>query len=79
MSLPSIKEKLHEIIETADDKKLEAIFILLQDEQNPQNPEPSYTVSELEAIYERKNNFLQGKEPVFTTEEFVRYVKQNNL
>ena len=76
MSLPFIKEKLHEIIETADDKKLEAIYILLQDEQNP---EPSYTVSELEAIYERKNNFLQGKETVFTTEEFVRYVKQNNL
>lgn len=72
MCLPSLKEKLHEIIETADDKKLEAIYTLLQDEQNP---EPSYTVSELEAIYERKNNFLQGKEPVFTTEEFVRYVK----
>ena len=75
MSLPSIKEKLNDIIETADDKKLEAIYILLQDVQNP---EPYYTVSELEEIYKRKNNFIQGKEPVFTIEEFVRYCKQQD-
>jgi hypothetical protein len=62
MSLPSLKEKLHEIIETADDKKLEAINILLQDEQNP---EPSYTVSELEEIYKRKINFYTGQRTCF--------------
>lgn len=76
MQVSHLKEKLHQIIEKADDKKLEAIYTLLQAEENT---ESRYTVNELEAIYERRDNFLRGKEPVLSTEEFVRYVKQNNL
>ena len=76
MPVTHLKQKLHEIIETADDKKLEAIYTLLQVEENT---EPDYSVNELEAIYERRNNFLLGKAPVLSAEEFVNYVKQNNL
>lgn len=74
MPVPHLIEKLHEIIETADDKKLEAIYTLLQAEENSA---PSYSVNELEAIYARRYNFMQGKEQIFSVQEFIKYMKQN--
>ncbi len=74
MPVPYLKEKLHQIIEYADDIKLQAIYTLLQSEENS---EPSYSVNELEAIYERRNNFMQGKELVFSVQEFIKYMKLN--
>lgn len=74
MQVPHLKEKLHQIIETAEDKKLEAIYTLLQAEENSA---PSYSVIELEAIYERRNNFMQDKEQFISLQEFIKYVKQN--
>ena len=74
MPVQHLKEKLHQLIETADDFKLEAVFTLLQAEENSA---PSYSVNELEAIYERRNNFLLGKEKGFSVQEFIKYVKQN--
>ena len=74
MPVPHLKETLHQLIETADDFKLEAINTLLQAEENSA---PSYSVNELEAIYERRNNFLLGKEQGFSVQEFIKYVKQN--
>lgn len=74
MPVQHLKEKLHQLIETADDFKLEAIYTLLQAEENSA---PSYSVNELEAIYERRNNFLLGKEQGFSVQEFIKYVKQN--
>ena len=74
MQVSHLKEKLHQLIETADDFKLEAINTLFQAEENSA---PSYSVNELEAIYERRNNFLLGKEQGFSVQEFIKYVKQN--
>ena len=74
MPVPHLKEKLHQIIESADDIKLEAIYTLLQVEENS---EPSYSLNELEAIYERRNNFIKDKKQAFPVVEFIKYVKQN--
>ena len=74
MPVPHLKEKLHQIIETAGDLKLEAIYTLLQAEEISA---PSYSVNELDAIYERRNNFMQDKEQFISLQEFIKYVKQN--
>ncbi len=74
MPVRHLKEKLHQIIETGDDIKLEAMYTLLQADENS---EPSYSVNEMEAIYVHRNNFMQDKKQFFSLQEFIKYVKQN--
>jgi hypothetical protein len=76
MSAAKIRETLHEYIDTADDKKLEAIYTVLKDSTEP---DYQYQANELEAIYARRELYQEGNPEIITTEEFVRYVRQNNL
>ena len=71
-----IRQKLHEYIDTADEKKLEAIYTVLKDSMDT---DYKYNVEELEAIYTRRDKYKSGEEPILTAEEFVNYVRQNNL
>jgi hypothetical protein len=76
MSATQIRETLHEYIDTADEKKLEAIYTVLKDSIEP---DYQYQANELEAVYMRREIYKKGESEVMTTEEFVRYVRQNNL
>ena len=71
-----IREKLHEYIDTADEKKLEAIYTLLQDNIDSDN---EYSNSELAEIYARRSKYKNGEEQVMNTEDFVTYVRRNKL
>ena len=71
-----IREKLHEYIDTADEKKLEAIYTLLQDNIDSNN---EYSNSELAEIYARRSKYKNGEEQVMNTEDFVTYVRRNKL
>ncbi len=76
MAEVQIKEALHEYIDTADKKKLEAIYIVLKDSINT---DYQYGNDELISINNRRDKYKNGDGQTFTTEEFVTYVRQNKL
>ena len=62
--------------ETVDEKKLEAIYLVLKDNINS---DYSYNPDELAEIYRRRNRFLNVEEEVLTTEDLINFVDQNKL
>ena len=68
------KETLHEYIDNADEKKLEAIYTLLKDSITS---DYQYSHDELSTIYNRRNKYKNGEEQTLTAEQFVSYVLQN--
>ena len=71
MQLTELKEKLHVLIENSDDKKLEAIYTLLQEEDETEK----YSMKELEHFYAIRENYLAGKEKTLSVEELIQFVK----
>ena len=76
MAPVQIRETLHEYIDTADEKKLEAIYTILKDSIGTNY---EYSIDELAAIYARRNSYKNAEAPTLTTEEFLQFVRQNNL
>ena len=76
MSVVQIKETLHEYIDTADSKKLEAIYTILKDSISP---DFEYSKDELAAIYARRDKYKNGEEETLTAEEFINYIRKNKL
>ncbi len=73
---PQIKETLHEYIDTADEKKLQAIYTVLQDSLPG---DYQYAADELENLYTRRSKYKSGEEKSMTVEELINYVRQNKL
>ncbi len=76
MAALQLKETLHEYIDTADDKKLEAIYTILKDSISP---DYEYNKDELAAIYARRNEYKNNEAETMAAEDFLTYVRQNNL
>lgn len=76
MEAVQIRETLHEYIDTADEKKLEAIYTVLKDSLPN---EYEYSEEELATIYARRDRYKNGDEQLLTTEELINYVRQNKL
>ena len=76
MATPQIREELHEYIDIVDEKKLEAIYLILKDNINS---DYSYSSDELAEIYLRRSRFINGEEEVLTTEELINFVHRNKL
>lgn len=57
MESTSIRNKLHEYIDIADERKLEAIYVILESdiEQAEQ-----YTTADITLLHERRTNYLTG-------------------
>jgi hypothetical protein len=76
METVQIKETLHEYIDTADDKKLEAIYTILKDSIDP---DFKYNEDELAEIYARRNEYKKNEAETMVAEDFVNYIRQNKL
>ena len=74
MEPSSIKQKLHHYIDVADDKKLQAIYTILEDEIEG---EYFYTQDEIKMFYERRQKHLNGEGKTYTVEETLNLVRQN--
>ena len=67
MSTPlSVRDKLHQYIDVADEQKLQAIYTLLEDEINW-----SYTKEDIELFHQRRQNHLDGTSKSYTAAESI--------
>ena len=74
MEQASIKEKLHHYIDVADEKKLQAIYTILEDEIEG---EYFYTQDEIKMFYDRRQKHLNGESKSYTVAETLNLVRQN--
>ena len=72
MGIPlSLRDKLHQYIDVADEQKLQAIYTLLEDEINW-----SYTKENIEQFHQRRQNHLNGNSQSLTAEESLNAARQ---
>ena len=73
METSAIRNKLHEYIDTADERKLQAIYTILEDEI-----EDAYIFNEEEiALFnERRNKHLSGESKSYTIEESLQMIRE---
>lgn len=74
MEPASIKQKLHHYIDVADEKKLQAIYTILEDEIEG---EYFYTQDEIKMFYERRQQHLNGESKSYSIEEAHNLIRQN--
>ena len=74
MITQQIRETLHEYIDTVDEKKLEAIYLVLKDNISS---DYSYSPEELAEIYRRRDRFINGEEKGLTTEDLINFVHES--
>jgi hypothetical protein len=74
MGPSEIKKKLHHYIDTADDKKLQAIYTILEDEIEG---EYFYSPEEIKMFYERRQKHLDETSNSFTVDEAHNIIRQN--
>ena len=65
MEPASLKQKLHHYIDVADERKLQAIYTLLEEEIES---ESSYTQEEIKMFYERRQQHLDGESKNYTVQ-----------
>jgi len=74
MEPASLKQKLHHYIDVADERKLQAIYTILEDDIEG---ESSYTQDEIKMFYDRRQQHLNGESKSYTVEETLNLVRQN--
>lgn len=74
MSPSTIKEKLHHYIDVADEKKLQAIYTILEDEIEG---EYLYTQNEIEMFYDRRQKHLNSESKTYSVDEAHQLIRQN--
>ena len=67
----SVKDKLHQYIDVADEQKLQAIYTLLEDEINW-----TYTKDDIELFHQRRQNHLDGTSKSYTAAESLNAARQ---
>jgi len=68
MSTAEIKQKLHEYIDTAEDKKIKAIYALLENEMID---EFTYTDEQKKELDRRYDDYMNGIGKTYTREEVI--------
>ena len=74
MEPASMRNKLHHYIDVADEKKLHAIYTILEDEIEG---EYFYTQDEIKMFYDRRQKHLNGESKSYTVAETLNLVRQN--
>ena len=72
MESASIRSKLHEYIDLADERKLEAMYVLLENDMDLEN---RYTASDIALLHERRNKHLNGSSQSYSISESLEKVR----
>ena len=67
----SLRDKLHQYIDVADEQKLNAIYSLLEDEING-----NYVQEDIAEFHRRRQNHLDGNSKSLTAEESLNAARQ---
>ena len=71
------RQKLHEYIDTADDEKVNALFVIL--ESNSDNSY-QYSAEDISTFYKRRERYLKGEGKSFSVKEaFEQMCKSTTL
>lgn len=73
MTSEAIRQQLHQYIDTSDDKKVEALYTLLQSDIAPRYDIPE---DELNLLHERAEKYLKGDTKTYTVEESHNMIRQ---
>ena len=74
MTLATVKERLHDYIEQADEKKVQAIYTLIESEVD--NSMPVYDDETIAYFEQLRQQFIDSKHPGFTVEESMANIRQ---
>ena len=74
MTLSTVKERLHDYIERADAKKLQAIYTLVGDDTDDDLEIDAATLTELD---KRWDKYVSGKSKTYTPEESIANLKKH--
>jgi hypothetical protein len=66
--------KLHHYIDIADEKKLQAIYTILEDEIEG---DYFYSQEEIREFYDRRQKHMNGESKSYTVEETLNLVRKN--
>ena len=71
MNTIAIREKLHQYIDEADERKIEAMYIILEDEiaQN------GYDNEEIQKFHDRRNKHLNGVTVSYGAEDSLKMIR----
>ena len=75
MDSASIRSKLHQYIDIADDRKLQAINTILEEDIEKKY---QYSASEINLLYERRCNHLNGRSKSYTIEESLKQARNKS-
>ncbi len=77
MTLSAAKEKLHHIIDNADEEKVFELLLLL--ENGDKGKQYNYTEDVLNVLRERSEEYLSGKSETYTVEESMERIRKHRL
>lgn len=75
MDAGTLRDRLHEYINQADTKHLEAMYVLLEKELEPSY---KYDAATLEMLYKRRESHLNEQSISYSVEEAINLVKNAN-
>ena len=73
MANAPIRQQLHQYIDVTDDKKIDALYTLLQ---NDMEPKYAHTSGELDMLHERAEKYLKGETKTYTVQESHDKIRQ---
>jgi len=73
MTNAAIRQQLHQYIDLTDDKKIEALYTILQNDIDPQI---TYDERELNILHERAEKYLKGECKTFTVSESHNMIRE---
>lgn len=67
MDTVAIRQRLHEYIERVDDRKIEGLYLLVEDEIHRQ--QAGLSAEELLVVHEEREKYVKGESRVYSMEE----------
>jgi hypothetical protein len=67
----SLRDKLHQYIDAADEQKLQALYILLENEIDWQ-----YTNEEIQILHQRREDHLKGISKSYSVDESIEAIRK---
>ena len=68
------RQKLHEYIDIADDEKVNALFLILESDNDDSH---QYSAEDINMFYERREKHLKGEGKSYPVEEAFKQVRKN--